>query len=157
VRLWDTTTREQLAILVGHTDEVFAAVFHPDGQRVASAGRDRAILLWDVETGAEVNRLQGHRNYIFSLAFSPDGSTLASGSGDATVRLWDTAPLAERLEARRVSEALRPQAEQLVQRLFQQLKEPTDVVQTARSDPALNDPVRREVQTAIWRRLAATK
>jgi hypothetical protein len=27
------------------TDEVFAAVFHPDGGRIASAGRDRVICI----------------------------------------------------------------------------------------------------------------
>src|SRR5262249_16454024 len=122
--------------------------------RVASAGRDRAILLWDVATGTEVARLQGHRNYVFSLAFSPDGTTLASGSGDFTVRLWDTAPLAERMKARREAESLRPKAERLVRRLVRKVKEPAEVVQAVRSDPSLSEPLRREVQRAIWRRLA---
>jgi WD40 repeat protein len=155
VRLWDLATGEQLALLEGHTDEVFAAVFHPDGRRVASAGRDRAILLWDVATGAEVARLHGHTNYIFSQAFTPDGSTLASASGDFTVRLWDTAPLAERFRARREAEALRPEAERLVERLFQEGKEPSDVVRAVWSDDALGEPLRREAQRAIWRRLTA--
>jgi WD40 repeat protein/serine/threonine protein kinase len=157
VRLWDPATGEQLALLEGHTDEVFTAAFHPDGKRVASAGRDRAVLLWDVATGAEVARLQGHTNYVFSLAFSPDGTTLGSSSGDFTVRLWDTAPLADRLKARREGEALRPEAERLVGRLLQQGKPPSEVLQTVRADQALSDSFRREVQRAIWRRLAATK
>src|SRR5499427_10571579 len=103
-----------LRVFKGHTDEVFAAVFHPDGMRIASAGRDRAVWLWDLATGQEVARLPGHTSYIWSLAFSPDGATLASGSGDFTVRLWDTAPLAKRYEAHREAEALRPEAERLV-------------------------------------------
>ncbi len=61
-------------------------------------------------------RLQGHTSYVWSLAFSPDGATLASGSGDFTVRLWDTAPLKVRYQARREAEALRPEAERLVER-----------------------------------------
>src|SRR5262249_44521098 len=36
--------------LRGHTDNVFAVVFHPDGKRLASAGRDRAVWLWDLDT-----------------------------------------------------------------------------------------------------------
>jgi WD40 repeat protein len=155
VRLWDVATGAPLAVLRGHTDQVFTAVFHPGGTRVASAGRDRAILLWDVATGAEVARLQGHRNYVFSLAFSPDGATLASSSGDCTVRLWDTAPLARRLTARREAEALRPEAEQLIGRLFREVKEPSEVVRAVQADQTLSAPLRREAQREIWRRLAA--
>ena len=155
VRIWDTATGDQLAVLEGHTDEVFTAVFHPDVRRVASAGRDRVILLWDVASGTEVARLQGHRNYVFSLVFSPDGTTLASGSGDFTVRLWDTMPLAGRLKARREAETLRPEADRLVERLFRERKAPSDVIRAVRSDDALSDPLRREAQRAIWRRLTA--
>jgi WD40 repeat protein len=97
-------------VLSGHTDEVFAAAFHPDGKRLATAGRDRAIWLWDLETWQEVVRLQGHTSYVWSLAFSPDGASLVSGSGDGTVRLWDTEPLRERSRARRAAEALRQEA-----------------------------------------------
>jgi WD40 repeat protein len=92
-------------VLRGHSDAVFAVAFHPDGTRMATAGRDRAIWLWDVKRGEEVARLVGHTSYVWSLAFSPDGSTLVSGSGDATVRLWDTAPLSTRYQARRPSAA----------------------------------------------------
>ena len=35
-------------VLRGHTDEVYAAAFHPDGTRLATAARDGAIWLWDL-------------------------------------------------------------------------------------------------------------
>jgi WD40 repeat protein len=95
-------------VLRGHTDEVFAAAFHPDGRRLATGGRDRAVWLWDLERDEEVARLGGHTSFIWSLAFSRDGATLVSGSGDATVRLWDTEPLRTRYQARREAAALRP-------------------------------------------------
>jgi WD40 repeat protein len=44
VRVWDLRTGKS-QVLEGHTDIVYAAVFHPAGTRVASAGRDRAIWL----------------------------------------------------------------------------------------------------------------
>jgi WD40 repeat protein len=106
---------KECQVLRGHTDEVFAAAFHPDGTRLATAGRDRAIWLWDLARGAAVARLPGHTSFVWSLAFSPDGQTLASGSGDHTVRLWDTAPLKTRYQARREAEALRPVAERLIE------------------------------------------
>ena len=121
VRVWNVAAASCVAVLTGHTDPVFSAVFHPDGKRLASAGREGTIWLWDLATGQEVARLQGHTNYIFSLAFSPDGTALVSGSGDGTVRIWDTEPPARRLEAGRQADALRPEAERLVARLFAEL------------------------------------
>jgi WD40 repeat protein len=151
VRIWDVITGTG-RVLEGHTDEVFAAVFHPGGTRVASAGRDRAIWLWDLATGEEVSRLQGHSNYVWSLAFSPDGETLVSGSGDATVRLWDTEPLWVRLQARREVEALRGEAKQVVDRLFREKKEASLVAQSLKEDVSLSEPLRRAAFHALLRR-----
>jgi WD40 repeat protein len=151
VRVWDLSTG-QGRVLEGHTDVVYAAVFHPGGARVASAGRDRAIWLWDLATGQEVARLEGHANYVWSLAFSPDGTSLVSGSGDTTVRLWDTEPLARRQQARRESEALRPVAERLVERLFAEFREPAQVIARLRADEALSDPLRHAALREVMRR-----
>ena len=131
VRLWQIDGGA-CQVLRGHTDEVFAAAFHPDGTRLATAGRDRAVWLWDLARGEEVARLPGHTSFVWSLAFSPDGATLASGSGDATVRLWDTAPLKARYQARREAEALRPEAERLVEKLWRTKRDPAEVVAALR-------------------------
>jgi WD40 repeat protein len=139
--------------LRGHTDDVYAAAFHPDGTRLASAGRDRAIWLWDLARGEAVARLPGHTSYVWSLAFSPDGATLVSGSGDFTVRLWDTAPLKTRYQTRRSAAALRPEADRLVEQLWQQKNnDPIAVVEALRADPALSDPLRQAAVRAVLRR-----
>ncbi|HKB37867.1 MAG TPA: WD40 repeat domain-containing protein, partial [Gemmataceae bacterium] len=153
VRVWDVSTGTSRA-LEGHTGEVFTAVFHPGGKRVASAGRDRAIWLWDLATGEEVARLQGHSNYVWSLAFSPDGATLVSGSGDGTVRLWDTEPLAKRHQAWRQARRLRPAADRLLERLFQEKKSVREVVATLQADPGLDEPLRRAALRAVLRKQA---
>ena len=141
-----------MRVFEGHTDEVFTAVFHPDGRRIASGGRDRAVWLWDPASGQEVAHLPGHTSYIWSLAFSRDGATLVSGSGDFTVRLWDTAPLRVRYQARRDAEALRPEAERLVEQLWRQKKNPDDVVEALRADPALGEALRHAALRAVLRR-----
>lgn len=155
VRVWDVALSKCETILTGHTDEVFALAFHPDGQRLASAGRDRAIWLWDLATGQETARLEGHTNYVMSLAFSPDGTSLASGSGDGTVRIWDTETPALRHQARREAETLRPEAERLVKELFQAKKDnATEVAAAVRADRSLSEPQKHAALRAILSRSA---
>lgn len=139
-------------VLRGHTDEVFAVAFHPDGTRLATAGRDGAISLWDLTRNEEVVRLPWHRSFVWSLAFSPNGATLASGSGDCTVGLWDTAPLKNRYQARREAAALRPEAERLVEKLWREQKAPEEVVQAIRADKASSEALRHEALRAVLRR-----
>jgi WD40 repeat protein len=151
-RLVSASSDHWVAVLEGHTDEVFAAVFLPGGDRLASAGRDRAIWLWDLATGQEVARLLGHSNYVFSLAIRPDGKSLVSGSGDGTVRLWDTEPLTQRYQARRAAATLRPEADRLVDRLFREKKDAAAVVTALRADASLTEPLRRAALCAVLRR-----
>jgi hypothetical protein len=151
VRLWQIDSGA-CRVLHGHTDDVFAAAFHPDGRRLATAGRDRAVWLWDLARGEDVARLPGHMSFVWSLAFSPDGATLASGSGDATVRLWDTAPLRARYQARRAAAALRPEAERLVEHVWRQKNNPDEVVEALRADRSLGEPLRQAALRAVLRR-----
>ena len=102
--------------------------------------------------GEEVARLQGHTAYVWSLAFSPDGATLASGSGDFTVRLWDTAPLRVRYQAPREAEALRPEADRLIEGLRREKRDPSAVVEALRADRALSEPLRHAALRAVLRR-----
>jgi WD40 repeat protein len=151
IRLWPLDGGA-CRVLRGHTDAIFAVAFHPDGRRLATGGRDRAVMLWDVERGEEVARFPGHTTYVWSLAFSPDGATLASGSGDFTVRLWDTAPLKARYRARREAEALRPEAERLVEQLWREKNDPSAVVEALRADGALSEPLRHAALRVVLRR-----
>ncbi|KAH0559460.1 hypothetical protein GP486_004022, partial [Trichoglossum hirsutum] len=78
-----------LQALEGHSREVEAVIFSPDGQLLASASWDNTVVLWDPVTGASRGTLKGHSDGVTAVAFSPDGYLLASASLDNTVLLWD--------------------------------------------------------------------
>jgi WD40 repeat protein/serine/threonine protein kinase len=76
-------------ILRGHTREVVALAYSPDGKQLASGSWDGTVRLWNMEKGREAFVLKAHTKEVSAVAFSPDGKRLASGSQDSTVRLWD--------------------------------------------------------------------
>ena len=87
--LYDAHTGTEVALLTGHTDQVYSLAFAPDGKTIASTSRDQTVRVWDVDTGTLKNTLQGHTHQFIWVAFAPDGKTIASASYDGTARLWD--------------------------------------------------------------------
>ena len=88
IQIWDAAGTKLLRNLAGHTNDVAALVFCPDG-RLASGSDDRTIRLWDPATGAERFQFRGHGLGIQSLAVSPDGKRLAAGDKTGAIKLWD--------------------------------------------------------------------
>jgi WD40 repeat protein/DNA-binding SARP family transcriptional activator len=76
---------------IGHSDEVWAVAFSPDGLTALSGGKDSMVILWDVTTGQTIHRMAGHKGMVLGVAFSPDGKTAISGADDKTLILWDVA------------------------------------------------------------------
>src|SRR5262249_53863163 len=87
--LWDTRTYQRAAQLSGHTEEVQAAAFSPDGRQLVSTGMDRTVRVWEVATGECVAVLSGHTDEVFTAAFHPDGTRLATAGRDRAIWLWD--------------------------------------------------------------------
>lgn len=87
--LWRLCHSERLT-LRGHSGDVSAVAFSPDGRRLATVSFDGTAKLWDAVTGKELATfLNGHKKELNAVAFSPDGKTLATGGDDGEVRLWD--------------------------------------------------------------------
>jgi WD40 repeat protein len=163
IRLWDSTSGEQVAILQGRPEtlrlqrsysaEVYSVEFSPDDQRLLSGGDDARVTLWDLETGKDVLSLQPHESYVHVVAFSPDGTRILSGSGDSTLRIWDSVPLFEREREIRAAAALRDEMQPRVKALMEELQDAALVAAKLRADEAL-DPARRRAALRVLLALA---
>ena len=80
---------EPIATLTGHTDIVYSVEFSPDGNMLATKGRDESIRLWNPHSGSLIRSID--TNSRRGIAFNQNGSILASAEGtDKVVNLWNT-------------------------------------------------------------------
>ena len=93
VELWNVLNHQRTAILKGHTNEIWALAFSPDGKTVATAALSETIIvLWDViNIGRKTALLAEHITATGAVTFSPDGKMLVSGHRDGSIYSWDTA------------------------------------------------------------------
>ena len=59
--------------LTEHAGDVYAVVFSPKGDLLASSGEDRTIKLWDAGTGKVVRTLEGHGDIVPRWPSRPTG------------------------------------------------------------------------------------
>jgi WD40 repeat protein len=75
-------------VFTEHRAGVWAVKFSPDGQRVASAGIDSAVIVRDRSTGQIIYRFQ-HPESLTNLDYSNNGVYVASSSYDGCLRIWN--------------------------------------------------------------------
>jgi WD40 repeat protein len=93
VVVWEAKAGAPPVAYRGQPENVLGLAFHPDGHRLALAGREGAIHVWQWRrqptpaTPAQV--LRGHDATIVALAYSPCGTWLASAGTGGRLCLWD--------------------------------------------------------------------
>jgi WD40 repeat protein/serine/threonine protein kinase len=98
VLVWDVATGRKSFEFASHRMPVFAAAWHPNGRRIATAGsdgREHSVKVWNtsdgqvqlefvISVGRDSSSLPFH-----AVAFSPDDHYLVTGKGEGTVQVWD--------------------------------------------------------------------
>jgi WD40 repeat protein len=91
IRLWDTTTKDVLKTLDGHSQFVSALTFNPsEPSQLASASHDRRVIIWNIDEGEVIGTIEID-NSLDALAYNPNGQIIALGSNDNKVYLWSVA------------------------------------------------------------------
>jgi len=80
--------------LTGHTDDVRAAAFAPDGKTVVTAGADDTVRVWDAATGQELKSWNPGLpvGNVLYLAGGKRVVTLESSDTFCTLQVWDVDP-----------------------------------------------------------------
>ena len=88
LRVWDTTTGEQLGEVRARQQQPKALAFSADGRYLAVCYRD-FVTFFDTANWTEVKAYSWNIGKLRCLAFSPDGTTAAVGSDKGKVVVFD--------------------------------------------------------------------
>jgi len=76
--------------LKGHTGEIVALDFSPDGTHLISGSNDGTARIWDLETGRG-RTLAADSESVRWVSYSADNERVATAGADGTIRLWPVA------------------------------------------------------------------
>jgi WD40 repeat protein/transcriptional regulator with XRE-family HTH domain len=79
---------QQPRVLSDNADYVRWLDFSPQGNILASGGRDHFVKLWYLEERSQVKELKFHSDAIMYTIWAPTGKLLASGGYDKNVCVW---------------------------------------------------------------------
>jgi len=89
IRIFDTATWQQIAILEGHRQSVMSLSLFQNDRLLASGSDDKTARLWNLDTNLPVGPPLQHQVTVVSAAISADGKLLVTGCGDRNAYVWD--------------------------------------------------------------------
>jgi WD40 repeat protein len=89
IRIFDTATWQQIAILEGHADAVNSLTLFSNDHLLASTSLDETARLWNLHTNLKVGPPLQHENIVWCAGFSADGKLLSTGCLDKNAYVWD--------------------------------------------------------------------
>ena len=90
-QVWDPETGKVLMKLEGHTDNINAAIFGPEGRLILTVSADRTACVWDAASGKLLVTLRNHPRGAIKGEFSPDGARVVTISEGGRAWLWEIA------------------------------------------------------------------
>jgi WD40 repeat protein len=88
IRIFDAAKWQQVAVLEGHRDAVYAITLFQNDHLLASAS-DRTARLWNFDTNIPVGPPLQHQDIVSCAAISADGKLLVTGCRDKNAYIWD--------------------------------------------------------------------
>jgi WD40 repeat protein len=86
MRLWSASTGAPVGAAMAHSQDLWAAVFSPDGRFIASTSNDTVVRFWSVPDGRTVAALR-HGQPVYALAWPAKTTVVCEGLNELSV--WD--------------------------------------------------------------------
>jgi WD40 repeat protein len=108
IEIWDTTNKDLVKAITGHTANLNTVDWSPDGRYLASGSDDRTVKIWERDTWRCIHSIEFKRNAssgVDCVSWNPNGTYLAIGGGFGgfygffsyykEVTIWDTSDWAQ--------------------------------------------------------------
>lgn len=89
VKLWNVNQDLATHTFEESSEEVYRAIFSPDGNKIATAGVGGTVMVWDSNSHELLADFSAHEENVNDLAFSQDRHLMATASRDKTVKIWN--------------------------------------------------------------------
>ncbi|CAG9312746.1 unnamed protein product [Blepharisma stoltei] len=89
IRLRTMDNLSEIAVLTGHSKEIFNLCFTEDEKFLISVGGDSTVSVWSTFYKSISIVYSGHENWVRNCCISPDGRYIIAGTFDNSVRFWD--------------------------------------------------------------------
>ena len=89
IKIWDATTGQCLATLLGHDNWIRGIAWHPGGKYLLSASDDKSLRVWDIAHKRSSKRLESPTHLCPSIDFHRAHPYVITGSVDQTIKVWE--------------------------------------------------------------------